>query len=139
MKFNSILVCTLLITLALLNFQCKPDPDPPPTPKTELILGSWLTSEMKRDGVIQPEGAYATFTFAADSTVTYSRYDSNGDPELQFDDVWTLSDDEDQIIFQGESNVDLIELTETKLTVEYSSIDPFSGNQIQHTDVFAKQ
>lgn len=139
MKFNSILVCTLLITLALLNFQCKPEPDPPPTPKTELILGSWLTSEMKRDGVIQPEGAYATFTFAADSTVTYSRYDSNGDPELQFDDVWTLSDDEDQIIFQGESNVDLIELTETKLTVEYSSIDPFSGNQIQHTDVFAKQ
>jgi len=139
MKFKSSLVLTLLVALCIINFQCTPEPDPPPTPKSELILGSWQTSEMKRDGIVQPEGAYATYVFAADSTVTYSRFDTNGDPEVQFDDVWTISEDENQIIFQGETNVDLKEVTETQLTVEYTSIDPFSGNEIQHTDLFDKQ
>jgi len=141
MKFKSSLAITLLFTIAIINFQCKPDPEPQPTPKAELILGSWQTSEMKRDGVVQPEGAYATYVFAADSTVAYSRYDSNGDVELQFDDIWTFSEDEDRILFEGESeyNVDLIDLTETELTVEYTSVDPFSGNEIKHTDVFDKQ
>jgi len=139
MKFKSLLSSFLLISICVCLFQCKPDPDPAPTPKSELILGSWLTSEMKLDGIVQPEGAYASYNFMADSTVSYARYDSNLDPELQFEDIWTLSSDEKEIVFQGESNVDLIELTATKLTVEYTTVDPFSGNEIQHTDIFSKQ
>jgi|GEM_PF-4780327 len=137
MKFKSSLAISLLFVLAVINFQCKPDPIDDPTPKSELILGSWETTEMKHDGVIQPEGPYANFVFSADSTVTYNRYDLYGDPELQFDDFWTISSDESQIDFQGETNVDLIELTETKLTVEYTSIDP-NGGSIQRTDTFKK-
>lgn len=138
MKLRSFLASTLLIIIATISFQCKPEPIVEPTPKSELILGSWRTSEMKQDGINQPEGAYATFMFAADSTVAYSRYDSNEDLEQQFDDIWELSSDENQILFQGENNIDLIEITETKLTVEYTSVDP-NSNTIKHTDVFDKQ
>lgn len=139
MRTKHFLLPVILCLISVISFQCKKEQPPVVTPRSELIIGSWQTTEMREDGVTQPAGIYATYLFNMDSTVTYVLYDEGGDVDFQFDDIWVLSDEDKQIDFQGEESVTITSLTATQMTIEYTSNDPFSGTQINHSDDFEKQ
>ncbi len=139
---SSRITFTLLVVLfSIISFQCKKETPPVETPKEELIIGFWRTVEMRQNSITQPVGAYATYEFIADSTVTHIRYDEGGDPDAQFEETWIISgnDESTQIEFAGEDPVDLVNLTETTMTIEYTSTDSFSGETIEHSDDYEKQ
>lgn len=141
MNSSRITFTLLLVLFSIISFQCKKETPPEETPKEELIIGFWRTVEMRENSITQPMGAYATYEFREDSTVTYIQYDEGGDPDNQFDETWMIAetDDATQIEFAGEDPVDLITITETTMTVEYTSTDSFSGETIEHSDDYEKQ
>ncbi len=130
-----------VFTMLLLFAACGDSSNGPEDiiPRDVLILGDWESVVHREDGNIVTNADFRRFEFRDDGTVLIEEFEEDGSPIDDIEDNWTLVESDEKIQFGTEGLYDIIEMADNSMTLEYNSLDPFSGEVVRHSDDFLKQ
>ncbi|MEO1435231.1 MAG: hypothetical protein AAFV80_06810 [Bacteroidota bacterium] len=131
MKNVSRFAACLLLPAFLLVVGCGDSEEPAPSiPASTLILGVWTQTIAKEEGVVQQKDEIMEMTFEATGDVTVRELDADNNAIILdvTEDTWTLTDEDSKIDFGFLEDLDILELTDSTLVVEY-----MGQNQIGQT------
>lgn len=102
----------------------------PVIPPGQLILGIWTQTISKEEGVVQQKDEIFELNFMDNGEVLQRELDADDNSiVLDFtEDVWSLTDENSTIDFGFLDDLDILELTDSTLVVEYTG-----QNQIGQT------
>ncbi|MEM7102667.1 MAG: lipocalin family protein [Bacteroidota bacterium] len=108
-------------------------------PVSVKILGLWQQIEAKEEGFVITLDPYYTMDFNADQTVVIKEFDGTDDTELDStDDMWELTNDNTEIDFDVSTDVEIVEITDTRLVIRYQGANQI-GQSVEKEDTFQKQ
>lgn len=131
MKNVSRFALWLLLPAFLLATGCGDGEEPVPTiPASTLILGIWTQTIAKEEGVVQQKDEIMELTFEDTGDVTVRELDADNNSVVLdvTEDTWALTDSDAKIDFGFLEDLDILELTDSTLIVEY-----MGQNQIGQT------
>ncbi len=128
-----------LLSLLAVSFcfnACK-ETEPPVIPVSELILGTWLQTELYEEGSFVNLAEYKTFEFTAENVIR-KEFDIDNTLLLEQEEIYSIGGNSDLIDFEFSTDYDIESINETELIITYSGFN-LIGQTVEKREIYEKQ